>query len=191
MPPINQDSLMAVQPELTSGESVLWAGQPNPRIIFHKDDLYLIPFSLLWGGFAIFWEAGASGYWGSGPNSGKTVGIWNAMGYPIRFSGSVHDLGEIPLRGLEEKANSLRSDRTSCGRSSKRLETANGVRLCRYSPDSNQGRRFQWDWNFAFRTGRIHVVRETWMGSMGWLEHGKHSYIPGYRRCGFSVSTGV
>ncbi len=66
MPQINQDSLMAVQPELTSGESVLWAGQPNPRVIFHRDDLYLIPFSVLWGGFAIFWAAGVSGYWGSG-----------------------------------------------------------------------------------------------------------------------------
>jgi hypothetical protein len=61
MPPSSQDSIVAVQPELLSGESIVWAGQPNTRVIFHKQDLYMVPFSLLWGGFAIFWEAGVSG----------------------------------------------------------------------------------------------------------------------------------
>jgi hypothetical protein len=65
MPPIDQASFEAVQPEMTSGESILWAAQPNTSGIFHREDLYLIPFSLLWGGFAIFWEAGVAGYWGS------------------------------------------------------------------------------------------------------------------------------
>jgi hypothetical protein len=51
-----------LQPELLSGESIHWAGMPNPTIVFHSDDWYSIPFSLLWGGFAIFWEAGVSGY---------------------------------------------------------------------------------------------------------------------------------
>jgi hypothetical protein len=72
MPPSNPDSLAAIQPELTSGESILWAGQPNTRVIFHKEDLFLIPFSLLWGGFAIFWEGAVAGYWGSsGTRSGQ------------------------------------------------------------------------------------------------------------------------
>src|SRR5579872_4040105 len=61
MPQIDQASLMAIQPELMSGENVLWAGRPSPNIIFHSQDLYLVPFSLLWGGFAIFWEAGVGG----------------------------------------------------------------------------------------------------------------------------------
>jgi len=65
MPEINQAALQAVQPELTAGESVLWAGQPSRTVVFHHEDLLLIPFSLLWGGFAIFWEAGVAGYWGS------------------------------------------------------------------------------------------------------------------------------
>ena len=60
-----QSSVVAVQSELTSGESVVWAGQPKSSVIFHKEDGLLIPFSLLWGGFAIFWEAGVLGMWGA------------------------------------------------------------------------------------------------------------------------------
>jgi len=77
MPPINSSSLTAVQPELTSGETVLWAGQPDTHVIFHREDLIMVPFSLLWGGFAVFWEAGASGYWGTGahPSAQWTFGM--------------------------------------------------------------------------------------------------------------------
>jgi hypothetical protein len=34
---------------------------PNPAVIFHAEDWGVIPFSLLWDGFAIFWFLGASG----------------------------------------------------------------------------------------------------------------------------------
>jgi hypothetical protein len=57
MPPINQDSLSAIQPELTTGEAILWAGRPNPNVIFHREDAWLIPFSLMWGSIAIVFEA--------------------------------------------------------------------------------------------------------------------------------------
>jgi hypothetical protein len=57
MPAIDQVPAIVVQPELMSGESILWAGQPRGSVIFHKEDSFLIPFSLFWGGFAIFWEA--------------------------------------------------------------------------------------------------------------------------------------
>jgi len=38
------------------GESVRWTGSAPEGLRFHAQDAYLIPFSLLWGGFAIFWE---------------------------------------------------------------------------------------------------------------------------------------
>jgi hypothetical protein len=61
---IDPEASFKLQSELVSGESLVWAGRPNPGKIFHSDDLYTIPFSLLWGGFAIFWEAGVLGFWG-------------------------------------------------------------------------------------------------------------------------------
>ena len=61
---IDPEASFKIQSELISGESLIWAGRPNPSVIFHSEDGFAIPFSLLWGGFAIFWEAGVLGLWG-------------------------------------------------------------------------------------------------------------------------------
>jgi hypothetical protein len=58
--PIPFDTFSA---ELSGGESIQWTGQPNRSVVFHPDDWLMIPFSLLWGGFAIFWLLAASGTW--------------------------------------------------------------------------------------------------------------------------------
>ncbi len=61
---IDPRAAMKLQPELSSGETIYWAGMPNPSVIFHSADWAAVPFSLLWGGFAIFWETSVLGYWG-------------------------------------------------------------------------------------------------------------------------------
>jgi hypothetical protein len=43
--------------ELESGERLLWNGRPNSRRWLYAQDAVLVPFSIMWGGFAIFWEA--------------------------------------------------------------------------------------------------------------------------------------
>ncbi len=43
--------------ELLPGERLLWEGRPLRHRLFRAPDALLIPFSLLWFGFVVFWEA--------------------------------------------------------------------------------------------------------------------------------------
>jgi hypothetical protein len=67
--------------ELGSGESLLWSGQPQKSVIFHSSDWYAIPFSFMWGGFAIFWEWGASGHFD--PGAHPTSVFFSLWGIPF------------------------------------------------------------------------------------------------------------
>jgi hypothetical protein len=50
----------AFSSELQPEETIQWSGQPNVSIIFHREDWLAIPFSLMWGGFSIFWMIAVS-----------------------------------------------------------------------------------------------------------------------------------
>lgn len=58
---------------LSSGESLIWSGAPRRGVALRPGDAYMIPFSLLWGGFAIFWEANVLRM--KGPNT-AFMSIW-------------------------------------------------------------------------------------------------------------------
>lgn len=45
-------------PLITAGEQILWKGTPGKGHLFLPSDLFMIPFSIIWCGFAFFWEFG-------------------------------------------------------------------------------------------------------------------------------------
>jgi hypothetical protein len=47
-----------LQPYLRPGEQLLWCGRPDPAVVFAAADIIAIPFSIIWLGIAIAWEAG-------------------------------------------------------------------------------------------------------------------------------------
>lgn len=49
----------AVRALLKPGERILWSGGPDVRAYTLRGAWFLVPFSILWGGFAIFWEVSA------------------------------------------------------------------------------------------------------------------------------------
>ena len=43
-------------PYLRPGEELLWSGRPDPDVRFSGVDVFLVPFTIMWGGFALVWE---------------------------------------------------------------------------------------------------------------------------------------
>ncbi|GLW33791.1 hypothetical protein Areg01_67290 [Actinoplanes regularis] len=52
----DQDARM--ENHLLPGERVLWEGRPLHHRLLRRTDALLIPFSLVWFGFVVFWETG-------------------------------------------------------------------------------------------------------------------------------------
>ena len=65
------DVLEQLQPVLQPGEHILWSGRPDPHVNFTAADAYLVPFYVIWTGFAAFMFFGFQ----SSPDAGFAVAI--------------------------------------------------------------------------------------------------------------------
>jgi len=61
---------------LLPGEQIAWSGQPQQGLLLTARDILLIPFSLMWCGFAIFWTFMAT----SVPAAGGMGGFFTLWG---------------------------------------------------------------------------------------------------------------
>lgn len=52
----NNDLMLELRKHIDSDESLLWVGKPKQGLVLKGSDGFMIPFSLMWGGFAVFWE---------------------------------------------------------------------------------------------------------------------------------------
>jgi len=49
------DEYAFARPYLAPGETILWRGKPEKGHLLNPGDIVMIPFSIFWCGFAVFW----------------------------------------------------------------------------------------------------------------------------------------
>ena len=72
------------RPYLFTGERLLWTGKPKQGLMLVGRDALMIPVSLVWGGFAIFWNFGV---WTMGPDGDGAPWFFRLWGLPFLVVG--------------------------------------------------------------------------------------------------------
>ena len=81
------------RPYLLSNERIMWSGQLKQGLLFGARDALLIPFSLMWGGFAVFWNLAV---WTLVPETGQHVDwFFRLWGMPFLAAGLYITIGRF------------------------------------------------------------------------------------------------
>jgi hypothetical protein len=91
---------------LEPGERLTWWSQPRQGLLLRKMDAFMIPFSLMWAGFAVFWESMVA--------VGNAPWFFKLFGVPFVIAGCYLVLGRF-------FHDAWRRNRTSYGLTSDRI----------------------------------------------------------------------
>ncbi len=96
-----------------AGESTLWKGRPHQGLLLRPIDAFIIPFSLLWAGFAVFWNIAA---W-----STEAELFFRLFGLPFLVAGAYITVGRLWFDILLRRATrySITTERVVISRGSK------------------------------------------------------------------------
>jgi hypothetical protein len=89
------DAREQIQPVLNPGEVVLWSGRSDRSVLFTAADGYLIPFSLFFSGFSIFWIVVASASENASPDNPFPL-----FGLPFLIIGLYYLLGRFIVKSI-------------------------------------------------------------------------------------------
>jgi Bacterial PH domain len=101
---IDSASSSVIEQQLSSGERLIWSGQPRGGIRLRASDAFVIPFSILWCGFAIVWEAMA--LMARAKRDGPTAVVFPLFGVPFVIIGLYFVFGRFIVDARLRRATS-------------------------------------------------------------------------------------
>ncbi len=89
------------QKDLLKDEQIQWTGQPETSVLFTKADFFLVPFSIIWGGFAFVWEIGVLTT--KGPSGNGAPPFMALFGIPFVLMGTYFIIGRFFWKNYRKK----------------------------------------------------------------------------------------
>jgi hypothetical protein len=153
-----------IKAALSTGEQVLWSGRPRQGLVVRGTDAAQIPFSLLWCGFAIFWELSVI----KSPNTSPFFVLW---GIPFVAVGVYLVIGRFFTEAIQRSRTyyAVTSERVVIvsGVFNKKIKSLNLKTLMDLS--LSEGRSRQGTITFGAQPQRAFMFGGGWPGSEQYL----------------------